>query len=525
MAARPSRARRRSRRHAAAGGGVVRGIRVLVAFLVAGCTVGPDYQPPNPTTPKAWNGAHPDAAQAEETAQRLRRWWGEFHDPVLDRLISRAVAGNYELRIAAQHLIQARVARELASIADLPTITASALAANQRSSTTVQWPPGIGEYRTWQAGFDASWELDIFGGNRRALEAAIADVGAADEERRGILVSLISELVTDYLNLRAAQLRIAIAERNITSEQQSLRLTERAFTSGLGNDLAVAQARAVVEATQSTLPPLHAEVVRMTDAIAVLLGQYPESLQAEFAPEAKPTIPVPPTLPVSLPSEVVRNRPDIRHAERQIAGDTARVGVAVAQLFPHFAVPTNFDFATSSFHQLLTVNSLVWTFGLSASQTVFDFGRTHLRVRAAQAIAEADRLNYEHTVINAFREVEDALVSYNTELKRHERLNAAVNDDRVALDRSQRLYAGGLTDFLHVLDSERAVFAAEDAVALSELATAQQSVALFKALGGGWQDILPEDPPPPPPPPKPGMVARVAKSVGEVLHLDLLGLQ
>ncbi|HTR16640.1 MAG TPA: efflux transporter outer membrane subunit [Acetobacteraceae bacterium] len=520
MVATPSRASRRSRLQAAKRG-TIRGMRILVAFLVSGCTVGPDYHAPTPTVPQAWNGARPDAAQAEETARRLRRWWGEFNDPVLDRLVSRAVAGNYDLRIAAQHLIEARVARELASIADLPTITASALAANQRSSTTVQWPPGIGDYRTWQTGFDASWEIDIFGGNRRALEAAIADVGAADEERRSLLVSLIAELVSDYLNLRAAQLRTVIAERNIDSQQQSLQLTERAFASGLGNDLAVAQARALVEATQATLPPLQAEVVRMTDAIAVLLGQYPETLKADFTPLAQPVIPAPPTLPVSLPSEVVRNRPDIRRAERQIAGDTARVGVAVAQLFPRFQVPTDFDFTTSTFHQLLTVNSLVWTFGLSASQTAFDFGRTHLRVRAAQAIAEGDRLNYEQTVISAFRDVEDALVSYNTEIKRHERLAASANDDRIALDRARRLYAAGLTDFLHVLDSERAVFAAEEQLALSELSTAQQSVALFKALGGGWQDILPEeDPPPPPPPPKPSMMGRLTKTVGAVLHLE-----
>lgn len=456
---------------------------LLLAALLAGCSVGPDYQPPAPRVPESWSETTPTQGGRDDMAA----WWRAFHDPELDRLIDAAISGNLDLKMAVQRTLIAKADRDARAARDMPFLGAGVSSANSRSSETLTWPPGTGEYKTYQYGLDASWEIDVFGGNRRALEAADAAIGASVEDRRAILVSLLGELSADYATLRSAQARRAIANRNIAVQQHALDLSQRSFAAGLGTDMDVARAQAAVETSQAQVPQLDALIARMCHAIAVLLGRFPGDIKAELLAEnAEQALPLP-ALPSALPSDVVRNRPDIRRAERRIAAATARIGVATAELFPHFQIPLGLGPMTSNLVNLFDPASLAWTFGLSATQTLYDGGASEAQIKAAQALTEQERLAYQQTILTAFREVEDRLVGYAMEQRRHDSLTAAAADERRAVDRATQLYAGGLVDFLKVLDSERALYRAEDNLAESELAQRLEIIGLYRALGGGWQ--------------------------------------
>ena len=461
---------------------------LALAGMTAACTVGPDYKPDELAVPSTWTEHEPTLADKAAADAALKDWWASFKDPLLDRLIAQAIAGNEDLKIAKQRLIQARAGRAIAASADYPQVKADAARLQSNSSTTADYPPGIGQYRTWELGFDASWEIDVFGGTRRAEEAADADIGAAIEDRRTILVSLLAEVAGDYASLRASQLRLAIAQRNIEAAKKALDLTQQEFQRGLGTDLEVAQARAQWNNVRSAPPPLRAAVARLSHAIGVLVGGFPGDLEAELSKPA-PLMAVPASLPVALPSETMTNRPDIRRAERRYAAATAQIGVATADLFPHFQIPLSIVPTSGTIDSLFLAKSLNWSIGLAASGLVYDGGKTDARIESARAAAETARISYEQTVRGAFRDVEDALINFSTETERNGTLKEAASDSDQALDRATRLYGAGLTDFLKVLDSERAAFAAEDLEAQSRLATVQNVIALFKALGGGWQGV------------------------------------
>jgi NodT family efflux transporter outer membrane factor (OMF) lipoprotein len=299
----------------------------------------------------------------EQALQRLRHWWSEFDDPTLNRLVDQAISGNYDIKIATQRLVIARANQDIAAGGAYPSVAFGAAAQRSVSSRTARFPPGIGPFptaspfNTFQGGFDASWEIDVFGGIRRAIEAADASAGAAVEDRRDVLVSLLAELGVNYATLRASQERLAIAQQNIAAAQQTLALTKRRFDEGLVSDIDVAQAGAQLATFEAVVPQLEATIASTTHAIGLLLGRLPGDLEAELSQPA-PVMPVPPTLPVSMPSDVVRERPDIRRAERALANATAEVGVAVAQLFPRFDVPLSLGLLTSSIGQLLTGGSV-----------------------------------------------------------------------------------------------------------------------------------------------------------------------
>ncbi|HEY2132941.1 MAG TPA: efflux transporter outer membrane subunit [Acetobacteraceae bacterium] len=460
---------------------------LTTAALVAGCTVGPDYVRPQLHLPAGWTEQRISAANAEAASQ-LREWWTEFHDPMLTQLVGDVIDGNLELQIARQKLLQARAERTVAGSEAYPQIGASASATANRSSTTLNWPPGIGYYRSYSFGFDASWELDVFGGIRRATQAADADIQATIENRRAVLVALLAELATDYADLRATQLRLDIARHNLGIAQRALDLTSTEFARGLTNNLTVSQARAQMESVQATVPVLQARQARLIHAIYVLTGRFPGQLETQLA-VAAPTVPAPPTLPLSLPSEVVANRPDIRGAERNLAAATARIGVAVSDLYPHFSIPLLLMPMTSFPAEAFTAASLSWTIGLTATEGIYEGGRRTARVDEARAAAEIDRIAYRQTVLNAFREVEDALVNLQFEALRRGSLQAALKDSKAASDQAERLYAAGLTDFLNVLSTDRTLFAAEDELALSDLAYDEQVITLYQSLGGGWQAV------------------------------------
>ena len=464
-----------------------------LAALLSGCTVGPDYTKPSLALPAGWTEQRITAANAE-AADTLKDWWTQFHDPALTQLVADVIAGNLQLQMAREKLREARAERTAAGAAAYPQIGLGAAASDANSSTTLQWPPGNGIDRTYAFGFDASWELDVFGGTRRAEQAADATVDATIEARRAVLVTLLAELATDYATLRATQQRVAIAQKNVAVAERALDLTSTSFARGLTTDLAVTQARSRLESVQASVPPLQAQATRLIHAIAVLTGRFPGELDTQLA-VAAPVVPVPPTLPLSLPSEVVANRPDIRRAERQLASDTAKIGAAISQLYPHFEIPLTLMPTTSYLHEAFNAASMVWSIGLSATQTVYDGGRRTARVDEAKAAAQADLEQYHQTVLVAFREVEDALTNRQAEDQRRAALQAASRDSQKAANQAERLYAAGLTDFLNVLTTESTEYAAEDQLALSDLARVQQVINLYQALGGGWQAVTFDDSP------------------------------
>lgn len=457
------------------------------ALLLAGCMVGPDYKAPEAAAPQHWTES--TAAMAGTTGRTaLEHWWQGFNDPVLDTLVERAIAANLDLKILEQRVVEARADRDATAASLLPSVGLNGSAERQRASQSAKFPPPglLGTYNSFAAGLDVSWELDLFGKNRRATESADAAVEAAVETRRAALVSLLGDVGVDYAMLRESQVRQGIARRSIAAARESLAIAQQKFQHGLGSELDLAQARAEVDNLETQLPLLQSAEATSIHAIALLLGEPPEAIEADLKQPAAQALAAP-TPPLTLPSEVVRNRPDIRAAERQIAVDNAQIGVAVAATYPDFTIGPTVGMQSGSLHRLLSSASLVWGLAGSVDLPLFEGGRLDAQIDKAKAATEADRLAYRKTVLQAFQEVEDALVALDAERQRQHDLDDQVAADRTALDRATEAYRGGFGDFLAVLDSERSLYAAEDQKALSDLTVNQQTVTLYKALGGGWQ--------------------------------------
>jgi NodT family efflux transporter outer membrane factor (OMF) lipoprotein len=459
---------------------------ILLLASLSGCTtVGPDYHPPQINLPPQWHEAHGNFTAADN--EDLRTWWRSFHDETLDRLIDQALANNQNLGIAQARLQQARAERIQIASGLGPTVSVGGVAAASRSSTVLDWPPGIGQYKTWNGEFDASWELDLFGRTRRAVESADASIDALADDRHALQVSLLAELATDYAELRTTQARLAIAHDNIRNLREGERLAELALQRGLGTSAEVALARAEREAAEAQPPVLEAEVARLSHAIGVLAGGFPGDWRAALADSA-PTLPAPPTLPLALPSEVIRQRPDLQADERRLAAATAQIGVAEAARFPDFSIPLNLGTTASLLHELFSGTSLAWSAGMQVNQTLYDGGRARAGVTAAQAGATAARLTYERDVRLALRDVEDALITLNNERQRQTSLAAAADESQKALDHATRLYRSGLSAYLPVLIAQREVNQARDAVVLNQWGEVRGAIALYKALGAGWQE-------------------------------------
>lgn len=453
----------------------------LLAVLAGCTTVGPDYRTPTLDVPAHWIEAN--AAMSDGDHDGLRTWWRAFQDPLLDRLVDQTLTHNQDLDIALARLRQARAERVQIASAAMPEVSVGAAGEAVRSSKALSAQPG-GRAQTWHLGFDASWELDLFGGTRRAVEAADAGIQALAEDHRALQVSLVAELVSDYAGLRAAQLRLAIAQDNIRTLAEAERLAEQAHRGGLGTLADVTQARAERETAEAQPLLLEADISRFSHAIGVLAGGFPGDWHADLATSA-PALPMPADLPLSLPSEVIRQRPDLRADERRLAAATARIGVAEAARFPTFRIPLGIGTTASVIHDLFSGASLAWSAAMQGSQPLYDAGRTKAGVTAAQANADAVRRVYERDVRSALRDVEDALTTWTSERQRQAALQKAVVDSQQALEQTTQLYARGLSAYLPVLVAQRSLNQASDALALSQLAQLQGGIALYKALGAG----------------------------------------
>jgi len=449
--------------------------------------VGPDYQRPKTNMPATWVGAtsqpttQPTTRTSITTTEpvELREWWKAFHDATLDSLIQRAIESNLNLQQAELRIRQARGARAIAAGGLWPTVDVSTSYRRSRSG-------GIGSADFYQAGFDASWELDIFGRLRRCVEAADADIVFAIEDRRDVLVTLLSELALNYTDLRGFQRQIAIAERNLQTERRSLDLTRRRAAGGFVSGLDVANAEAEVASTESRIPLLEQNVQQVIYSLSVLLGREPAALLDELTVDA-PIPTTPPAVPVGLPSELLCRRPDIRRAEAQLHAATARIGVATADLFPRFSLTGSLGTSGNQPKDLVNWDNRFWSIGPSVSWPIFDAGKIRANISVQTAIQEQVLVGYRSTILIALQDVENALIAYAKEQQHQASLIAAATANRRALDLATQLYTQGQTSFLEVLLAQRSLLASEDALVQSERTMATNLIALYKALGGGWE--------------------------------------
>jgi len=459
---------------------------VAVILALTGCVVGPTYRSPTTRIPSHWSA---NIGQ-RNSAAALKSFWARFGDPVLLQLIRQAIGNNYDLKIAGERIRAANDLVRIAAAGGLPQIAVGAAAENRREPQTLDWPPPAkyGEYAYYALGFDASWELDVFGGIRRTKESARAAAEAAVETRRAVLISLTAAVASTYLSVRATELRVQIARANLDIARQTQKLAHRAFDAGERSHLDVSEANGRVHGVEATIPPLQARSEAFAHALAILLAQAPAQLPATYV-HSDAAMPNPPPLPPSLPSEVIAQRPDIRRAEREYAQSNANVGVAVAALYPHFSIPLSISPTSSLVHELVQHASLLWRMGLDGTQSLYSGGRLTASVDTARAEKEAALFSYQQTVLNAFGEVEDALSNQRAEELRYRDLTAQLADDRRALLEAQERYRRGEVGLLPVLEDQQQLYATQDAEVTSSLTRCLVDIVLFKALGGDWQQV------------------------------------
>lgn len=476
---------------------------------ISGCSVGLDYKTPPTTAPASFGETHPPATQP--TAE-ITQYWKTFKDPELNSLIDRAVKNNNTFLQAQAVVRQARAQLGVEIGAEFPTLTANASVTREQTSQNlsgslggangtnasgfatvngVKYPVTIRSGGTprranvFQGTLDAGWEIDVFGGERRAIENAEYTLEAQVDARRYALVTLTAEVAGDYVALRGYQLQLKLTKDNVKSEQDTLDLTKSRFAAGLVSDLDVAQAESSVAQTLAEEPTLVIEIRQTIHALSILLGQEPMALMSELE-TSKPIPPTPAEIPVGLPSDLLRNRPDVMQSERQLAASTANIGVVVANLFPKFSLTGELGQESGRLGLIARDASNIWSIGPSVSWQILDYNQLQSEVRVANAQQAQALYAYRQTVLQSFADVENSLVAYAQDQTRTKAINDEVLADQRAVDLSTQLYERGLGDFLNVLTAQRSLYSAQSDQAVSQQNVATDLVQLYKALGGGW---------------------------------------
>lgn len=468
-------------------------LALLAVLVLPGClAVGPDYKPPKTEVPSAWQEST-DPVLVRRQGD-ITEWWNVFNDPQLTALIKRSHTGNLDLKVAVARVKQARAQLGVVLGTELPAVNAPASALRQQASQKDLTGSGI-IGNNISLGLEASWEIDLFGRVRRSVEAAQADLQASQEDRTGVMVSLYSQVAQTYLVVRTLQARIAATNENIESQKGVLKLTESRFKWGLATDLDVSQAQTVLGSSQAQLPPLTSELNQSLNTLALLLGLPPNSLAPELM-RPRP-IPVPPSkVAVGVPADLLRQRPDIRRSERQLAAATARIGVATADLYPRFSLIGSLGTAATTGGDLFSSGSTFFSIGPSMSWSLFTGGSIRSQIKVQDAQTEQALLTYEKTVLSALKEVEDAMVAFQQEKLRQQYLRKTVVASRRALKLAIRLYKEGLQDFQRVLDAQRNLFDYDNQLAASRGQAAIDLVSIYQALGGGWDPAAKRETPP-----------------------------
>lgn len=467
-------------------------LRLITAgvLLLSACTVGPDYIPPEMPEPEAWHSQLKDGLTDRTSEQEtLTHWWTTFNDPVLNDLIKKSVEGNLNLKQAQSKLREARAARGVSQSELFPTIGASGSATRSRTSENSNTGMEVDLYR---AGFDAGWEIDIFGGVRRSVEASTADLQAAEASLQNVFVSLMAETALNYVELRTFQTRLDVAEANLKAQQETFILIKSRREAGLSDELSVQQARYNLENTRSQIPGLRSNIEANKNRIAILTGRTPGALEGML--NIHQPIPVtPPAVAVGAPAETLRRRPDVRLAEKELAAQTARIGVAEADLYPKFKLFGTIGLESIDSADLFQSASRFYSWGPSISWNIFRGGAIRKNIQVQTERQNQALLVYEATILKALGEVENALTAYAEEQLRRERLLEAVDAAQKAESLAQAKYKAGLVEFSNVLDAQRSLLSFEDALAQSDGAVTSNLISLYKALGGGWTNMRPEE--------------------------------
>ncbi|KAF0177610.1 MAG: outer membrane protein [Nitrospirae bacterium] len=474
---------------------------------LTGCaTVGPNYTRPDVHVPTQWGGDDRNQTNGQFDTARLSEWWTTLSDPVLTGLVNRAVEKNTDLRKAKARVREARARRGVSGAALFPSVDASA--SIQRSKGSTQGGPADGsnslsttgnaqvgnssESSLYTTGFDASWELDLFGGKRRAVEAAQADLEANEEDLNSVLVSLTAEVATNYVDLRSFQTRLSIAEVNRDLQQETYQITQWRSEAGLTTDLDVEQAKYNLEQTTAQIPTLQTGVEKAKNRLAVLLGLNPGSLENEMS-ERKSVPVASEEIAYGIPADVLRNRPDVRRAERQLAAETARIGVQTAELYPKLTLIGSIGLEAISLSNLFNTPGKVYSYGPNFKWNIFNAGSIRQNIEAQNAVQEQALIKYEASIQSALEEVNNALTAYMKEQVRLQSLMKAAQAAERASELAQNQYSSGLVDFQVVLSTQRSLLIFQEQLALSEAAVTSDLISLYKALGGGWKSMNPEE--------------------------------
>jgi NodT family efflux transporter outer membrane factor (OMF) lipoprotein len=493
--------------------------RFAVAALMAaltGCTFGPDFVPPQPQLPAGSYEGEPAIVDPWLQQPPDPNWWAVFRDPILTDLERRVAAENLDVQTVTVRLAESRFQRGVAAAAALPSVNGDAQyqrelysvngpffspqgpfgpvdrAINQllQSSGSPPIPVVPIPFNEYYIGFDASWELDLWGSVRRQVEAADAQVDQAAEQRRDALVSSLAELARDYIQLRGVQMQIRIAIDNVKVDQDVLTRAQERAVKGLGTGVDVENAAAQVESIRAQIPTLEQQETQYINAVSLLLNQPPGALHAELGrPKLVP--PAPPRVPVGIPAELARRRPDIRAAEAQLHAATAGIGVAVASFFPTVQLNGTVGLDSEDIRKLWQLNSLQYMAGPSVKVPIFAGGRLRNTLELRKSQQQEAAIQYQKTVMQALHEVVNALVAYRLEQQRRTRLKLQIEHSRQALTLARERYSDGVGDFLTVLDTERTLLQAEQQYVTSTTNVSLNLVQLFKALGGGWEPTFP----------------------------------
>lgn len=495
-----------------------RSAALATVLLLGGCTMGPDFAAPSWASPGSWFGAAKEKPRPQlsyAVAEPIDpAWWTLFRDPQLTALERRVAGENLDVRLAGIRFTESRAQlasvrsalfpklnanasyeREKPSNDGIFAASANAVGANGAYGNTTGGvnSRGIKAFDVFQTGLDASWELDLWGRVARSVESSDASSQAAAEAQRAVLLSSLAEVAHDYILLRGAQAQLQIARDNVHTAQQSLQLTQQRAAGGVTTDLDVANASAQLRTTAAQIPALVQQEAALINALSLLLGQPPNTLRAELE-QAKPVPPVPPTVPVGLPSELARRRPDIRQAEAQLHATTADIGVAVADFYPSVTLNGSVGLQSLQFAHVFDLNSRNFGLGPGLTVPIFQGGQLRAQLQLREAQQQEAAVQYQKTVLSAWHDVDNALTAYRTEQERREQLVQAVAENRRALGLAQSRYQQGVADFLTVLDAERSLLASQQQLADSTTTVSTNLVALYKALGGGWETDMPLPP-------------------------------
>jgi multidrug efflux system outer membrane protein len=459
---------------------------ILLLSMSMGCRVGPDYKKPDMKVPAEFQSTSPNIEAG--VSGDLSKWWTNLDDPVLNSLVDNVMQGNLDLKIAGDRIAQARAIRGIVSTADKPEMDAEASARRDSFSLNSIFGPFLPErrYNDYIAGFNARWELDLFGKTARSVEATEAGIDAAKENRRAVMVAMSAGVAKQYILVRQLQKQIKVANNNIQIQQDTLNVVEQRFKAGMVNELLLQQAKAQLEITRSALPRLDTALQQAIHRIGILTGQEPRALEKQLIavgdiPATKPMV------PIGLPSELLTRRPDIRAAERNLAVATANIGVATADLFPRFSLTGTLGQESTNSGSLLSGGeSRFWSLASGFSWPVLDSGRIRANIKLQDAKQQQAMNIYTKTVLNALEDVENALVAYGNEQQRLRLLEAGTEANHKSVELATQRYQKGLVDFLNVLDTQRQLYQSEDALAVSRGRLALSLIALYESLGGGW---------------------------------------